>query len=58
MVCSMAFFVDGTSNTQINRVVSHPTMSLLITTHEDKYLRIFDLATGQLQCLSLQKEYS
>ncbi|KAF8874646.1 WD40-repeat-containing domain protein [Gymnopilus junonius] len=38
---------DGTPATQINRIVSHPTMSLLVTAHEDKFIRIFDLATGQ-----------
>jgi len=38
---------DSTCNTQINRIVSHPTMSLLVTAHEDKYIRIFDLTTGQ-----------
>ncbi|KAG6832732.1 hypothetical protein H0H92_012304 [Tricholoma furcatifolium] len=38
---------DGTPATQINRIVSHPTLSLLVTAHEDKYIRIFDIATGQ-----------
>ncbi|KAF8803610.1 WD40 repeat-like protein [Phlegmacium glaucopus] len=38
---------DGTPATQINRIVSHPTMSILVTAHEDKYIRIFDIATGQ-----------
>ncbi|KAJ3508200.1 hypothetical protein NLJ89_g5883 [Agrocybe chaxingu] len=38
---------DGTPATQINRIVSHPTMSILVTAHEDKYIRIFDLTTGQ-----------
>ncbi|KAJ7632250.1 WD40-repeat-containing domain protein [Roridomyces roridus] len=38
---------DGTPATQINRIVSHPTMSLLVTAHEDKYIRIFDILTGQ-----------
>ncbi|KAJ7871503.1 WD40-repeat-containing domain protein [Mycena olivaceomarginata] len=38
---------DGTPATQINRIVSHPTMSLLVTAHEDKYIRIFDIVTGQ-----------
>jgi striatin 1/3/4 len=38
---------DGTSATQINRIASHPTMSLLVTAHEDKFIRIFDLTTGQ-----------
>ncbi|KAJ7074341.1 striatin-related protein [Mycena amicta] len=38
---------DGTPATQINRIVSHPTMPLLVTAHEDKYIRIFDIVTGQ-----------
>ncbi|PPQ78167.1 hypothetical protein CVT25_015500 [Psilocybe cyanescens] len=38
---------DGTPGTQINRIVSHPTMSILVTAHEDKFIRIFDLTTGQ-----------
>lgn len=41
------FYLDGTCSSQINRIVSHPTMSLLVTAHEDKYIRIFDLSTGQ-----------
>ncbi|KAJ8078481.1 1,2-dihydroxy-3-keto-5-methylthiopentene dioxygenase [Marasmius tenuissimus] len=38
---------DGTSGTQVNRITSHPTMSLLVTAHEDKFIRIFDITTGQ-----------
>ncbi|KAG8903384.1 hypothetical protein FRB99_003376 [Tulasnella sp. 403] len=38
---------DGTPATQINKIVSHPTMKLLVTAHEDKYIRLFDLVTGQ-----------
>ncbi|KIO32898.1 hypothetical protein M407DRAFT_18357 [Tulasnella calospora MUT 4182] len=37
---------DGTPATQINRIASHPTMSILVTAHEDKYIRLFDIATG------------
>lgn len=47
---SYQFFLDGTSATQINRIVSHPTMSLLVTAHEDKFIRIFDLTTGLCHC--------
>jgi len=43
---SNIFVPDGTSATQINRIVSHPTMSLLVTAHEDKFIRIFDIVTG------------
>ncbi|KAK7466860.1 1,2-dihydroxy-3-keto-5-methylthiopentene dioxygenase [Stygiomarasmius scandens] len=38
---------DGTPGTQINRIASHPTMSLIVTAHEDKFVRIFDIMTGQ-----------
>ncbi|TFK42790.1 WD40 repeat-like protein [Crucibulum laeve] len=38
---------DGTPATQINSIVSHPTMSILVTAHEDKFIRIFDIVTGQ-----------
>lgn len=40
--------VDGTPETQINAIASHPTMPLLVTAHEDKYIRIFDVTTGKL----------
>ncbi|KAJ1307747.1 hypothetical protein OPQ81_001834 [Rhizoctonia solani] len=40
---------DGTSATQINAIASHPTMPLLVTAHEDKYIRIFDVSTGECQ---------
>jgi striatin 1/3/4 len=48
--------LDGTPATQINRIVSHPTMSLLVTAHEDKFIRIFDITTGSLALLWLTKE--
>ncbi|KAH9966499.1 WD40-repeat-containing domain protein [Russula dissimulans] len=32
---------------QANSIVSHPTMPLLITGHEDKYINIYDINTGQ-----------
>ncbi|KAI9509955.1 WD40-repeat-containing domain protein [Russula earlei] len=32
---------------QANSIVSHPTMPLLITAHEDKYINIYDINTGQ-----------
>jgi len=38
---------DGTPATQVNCITSHPTMALLVTAHEDKFVRIFDLTTGQ-----------
>jgi hypothetical protein len=45
-VLSACILADGTPATQINRIVSHPTMSLLVTAHEDKFIRIFDIMTG------------
>jgi len=38
---------DGTPATQVNRLVSHPTMPFIVTAHEDKFIRIFDIMTGQ-----------
>ncbi|KAF9427885.1 hypothetical protein BGZ94_003936 [Podila epigama] len=37
---------DGTSATQINKIVCHPTMPVLISGHEDRYIRFFDLNSG------------
>lgn len=37
---------DGTPNTQINCIVCHPTSPLVITGHEDRYIRVFDINTG------------
>lgn len=31
----------------VNRLASHPTMPLIVTAHEDKHIRIFDIFTGQ-----------
>ncbi|CAG8436156.1 8399_t:CDS:10 [Scutellospora calospora] len=38
---------DKTPATQINRIIVHPTMSLLFSAHEDKYIRIFDVNSGK-----------
>ncbi|KAG6332396.1 hypothetical protein ID866_6690 [Astraeus odoratus] len=38
---------DGTPTAQVNMIVSHPTMPFLVTAHEDKFIRLFDIATGQ-----------
>jgi striatin 1/3/4 len=37
---------DGTPATQINSVATHPTLPILVTAHEDRYIRIFDTNTG------------
>ena len=41
----LTFFSDG-GLSQPNDIVSHPTMPLLITAHEDKYISIYDINTG------------
>jgi striatin 1/3/4 len=46
MIADYVLYQDGTPATQVNRVVSHPTMSFLVTAHEDKFIRIFDILTG------------
>lgn len=38
---------DNTPATQINKVVSHPTMGVSVTAHEDRYIRFFDNNTGK-----------
>ncbi|KAG0204152.1 hypothetical protein BGX28_003803 [Mortierella sp. GBA30] len=37
---------DGTPATQINKVVCHPTLPLVVSGHEDRYIRFFDLNSG------------
>lgn len=37
---------DEASWGQANSIVSHPTMPILITAHEDKHIRMFDIITG------------
>jgi len=37
---------DGTTATQINKIVTHPTLPLLISAHEDRFIRLYDLNTG------------
>ncbi|KAI8337566.1 WD40-repeat-containing domain protein [Chlamydoabsidia padenii] len=38
---------DSTPNTQINKVVSHPTMPIVISGHEDRQVRFFDINSGK-----------
>ncbi|KAJ3123086.1 hypothetical protein HK098_002235 [Nowakowskiella sp. JEL0407] len=38
---------DGTPNTQINKIVCHPTMPMLISGHEDGHVRCFDIKSGK-----------
>lgn len=44
---NLFLFADGTPNTQINKVICHPTLPIVITGHEDKYIRFFDVNTGK-----------
>ena len=39
-------FTDGTPNTQINKIACHPTLPIIVTAHEDKYIRMYDSNTG------------
>ncbi|KAG5436977.1 hypothetical protein PCANB_001252 [Pneumocystis canis] len=38
---------DGTCNTQINKIVSHPQKNILISGHENKYIRFYDINSAQ-----------
>lgn len=42
--------VDSTSSSscQINRVISHPTLPISITAHEDRHIKFYDNNTGKL----------
>ncbi|TPX57969.1 hypothetical protein PhCBS80983_g03447 [Powellomyces hirtus] len=48
LVCKSNESFDGTVNTQINKIVAHPLLPLLITAHEDRFIRIFDVNTGAM----------
>ncbi|XP_019858799.1 PREDICTED: striatin-3-like isoform X2 [Amphimedon queenslandica] len=43
-----ALTYNGTPTTQINKVLSHPTLPIVITAHEDKYICFFDSKSGQV----------
>jgi len=32
---------------QINKIITHPTLPLVITAHEDRYMRFFDIKSGR-----------
>ncbi|XP_032221713.2 striatin [Nematostella vectensis] len=38
---------NNSPSTQINKVVSHPTLPVTITAHEDRHIRFFDNNTGK-----------
>ncbi|KAF9433098.1 hypothetical protein BGZ76_009888 [Entomortierella beljakovae] len=37
---------DGTPATQINKIICHPTIPMVISGHEDRYIRFFDINSG------------
>jgi striatin 1/3/4 len=40
-------FQDGTAVGAVSRVVTHPTLPLSITGHDDRHIRFFDNRTGK-----------
>ncbi|KAI8641506.1 WD40-repeat-containing domain protein [Parasitella parasitica] len=38
---------DNTFATQINCIVSHPTMPIIVSGHEDRHIRFYDLKSGE-----------
>ncbi|KAI7862263.1 WD40-repeat-containing domain protein [Spinellus fusiger] len=38
---------DGTHATQINCLVAHPTMPLVVSGHEDRHIKLYDLRSGE-----------
>ncbi|KAI8380528.1 WD40-repeat-containing domain protein [Choanephora cucurbitarum] len=38
---------DNTPATQINRIITHPTAPILISGHEDRQIKFFDLRSGE-----------
>lgn len=43
---NFCLIVDNTVATQINRIISHPTMPIVISGHEDRHIKFFDLKSG------------
>lgn len=37
---------DGTCQTQINKIVTHPSRPILFSAHEDKMIRLMDISSG------------
>lgn len=40
---------DNTVATQINRIVLHPTMPIVVSGHEDRGIKFYDLNTGKME---------
>lgn len=47
VICLQASESANGSPAQINRIVSHPTLPMLITANDDNYIRLFDLKSGE-----------
>ncbi|NXL26402.1 STRN3 protein, partial [Setophaga kirtlandii] len=45
---SFILFSGVQSNNHINKVVSHPTLPVTITAHEDRHIKFFDNKTGKM----------
>lgn len=52
MYINYLMIADGTSKTQINKVVCHPTLPIVVSAHEDKYIRFYDSNTGKRRTLA------
>jgi striatin 1/3/4 len=46
LVVTVFYEIDNTRATQVNRIVTHATMPLLISGHEDRHIKVFDTRTG------------
>lgn len=46
VICT--YVQENTAGRQINRIVSHPTLPLSMTAHDDRHIRFFDNNTGKL----------
>lgn len=44
---NILLFSGVQSNNHINKVVSHPTLPVTITAHEDRHIKFFDNKTGK-----------
>lgn len=43
----LVLFPGVQSSNHINKVVSHPTLPVTITAHEDRHIKFFDNKTGK-----------
>lgn len=52
------YFLATNSSCQINRVISHPTLPISITAHEDRHIKFYDNNTGKnsLKLIIIEKK--